>query len=337
MDARVRQRQRMPSAPPPRRTRSAARSAGRSSRRGLPAAWLRVPPDQRQRLLRAGLVIVGVPAVIAVIGIIVLWVRYGRIIDSRLGGEQQPIPRIFARPFEIKAGDALSPTQLAQRLDDIGYARRPEPEQPGQFSVLANAILLIPRATDEQPARPIQIEFSKGPVPVVATMTVATLQGAAVPAKAAPETRSGSSRRDRPGRCSRRPRRRGPAGRPRARARRPRHARGAAARRARARREAALRAARQHPAVDDRRGHRHRGPAVLRAPRRRSDRRGRRAHHQPARRQALSGRRQHADAADRQEHVPHAGEDAAAQAAGAVHGARARVAVHRSTRFSSCT
>jgi penicillin-binding protein 1B len=181
----------MPSAPPPRRTRSAARSAGRSSRRGLPAAWLRVPPDQRQRLLRAGLVIVGVPAVIAVIGVIVLWVSYGRIIDSRLGGEQQPIPRIFARPFEIKAGDALSPTQLAQRLDDIGYARRPEPEQPGQFSVLANAILLIPRATDEQPARPIQIEFSKGAAPVVATMTVATPQGAAVPAKAAPETRSG--------------------------------------------------------------------------------------------------------------------------------------------------
>ena len=138
------------------------------------------------------MLVVGVPAVIACIGAVILWVSYGRMIDSRLGGEQQPIPRIFGRPFEVHAGDALSPVQLAQRLDDIGYARRPEPDQPGQFAVVANGVVVVPRASDEQPARPVRVEFSRGATPVVTALTLASAAPAGgAPTKPASDSKTG--------------------------------------------------------------------------------------------------------------------------------------------------
>ena len=47
----------------------------------------------------------------------------GRV-PRRLGGEQKPVPRIFGRPFELHPGEPLSPLQLEQRLNDVGYAKR---------------------------------------------------------------------------------------------------------------------------------------------------------------------------------------------------------------------
>jgi penicillin-binding protein 1B len=100
-----------------------------------------------------------------------LWVDYGRTIDTRLGGERKPIPRIFGRPFELRAGDGLSAVQLEQRLNDIGYARRSEAAQPGQFAVEGSRVVLMPRITGGEAARRIRVEFSRGAQPVVTRLT----------------------------------------------------------------------------------------------------------------------------------------------------------------------
>jgi transcription-repair coupling factor (superfamily II helicase) len=83
------------------------------------------------------------------------------MIDARLAGEAQPVPRIFGRPFEIRQGRGLLPAQLEQRLNDVGYAKRPKPTQPGEFSTTGNTIVLITRETDP-PGRVIRVDMTGG-------------------------------------------------------------------------------------------------------------------------------------------------------------------------------
>jgi penicillin-binding protein 1B len=101
------------------------------------------------------------------------WINYARIIDAKLGGEQRPAPRIFGRPFDLRPGLALSPAQLTQRLNDVGYADRPKPDQPGEFTLTGGGVLLIPRGTPTGPKpRPVRVEFSRPPGPVVTRLSV---------------------------------------------------------------------------------------------------------------------------------------------------------------------
>ena len=91
------------------------------------------------------------------------WFSFARIIDAKLVGEERPVPRIFGRPFDIRAGIALTPAELQKRLNDVGYAERPKPEQPGEFSMGANTVLLIPRANPPV-AKPkvMRVDFLRG-------------------------------------------------------------------------------------------------------------------------------------------------------------------------------
>jgi len=74
-----------------------------------------------------------------------LYVDYSRRIDERLRGEvAQSSPRIFARPVEIAPGQALTDRELAERLNDLGYANRARPDEPGEFAVGQQAIALVP-------------------------------------------------------------------------------------------------------------------------------------------------------------------------------------------------
>jgi penicillin-binding protein 1B len=93
------------------------------------------------------------------------WISYAHIIDAKLGGEQRPAPRIFGRPFDLRPGLGLTPTQLAQRLNDVGYADRPKPEQPGEFTLSGGGVLLVPRTTPAvAKPRVVRVEFSHGVV-----------------------------------------------------------------------------------------------------------------------------------------------------------------------------
>ncbi len=106
-----------------------------------------------------------------------LWSKYAIQIDARLGGEQRVIPRIFGRAFELHPGQGLTPAQLEQRLNDVGYASRTIVERPGEYSVGSSVIVLRPRGDE---AATVRVEFSKGATSVVAKL-VNQETGRAVP------------------------------------------------------------------------------------------------------------------------------------------------------------
>jgi penicillin-binding protein 1B len=124
----------------------------------------------RRTWLKVLLVVVGVPLVVLLFVTAYFWVSYGRLIDAKLKTEQQPIPRIFGRPFEIRAGRPISPAQLVQRLNDVGYAEREKAAQPGEFTVSPGFVVVAPRTGDDKPHL-IRVDFSKSAAPVVTKLT----------------------------------------------------------------------------------------------------------------------------------------------------------------------
>ena len=93
----------------------------------------------------------GIPFVILSIASIYFYVSFSRMIDARLAGEtQRSDPRIFARPYEVRRGQLLTPLQLESRLNDLGYSHRARAEQPGEFAVGRDAFAMIPRDGDRK-------------------------------------------------------------------------------------------------------------------------------------------------------------------------------------------
>ena len=87
------------------------------------------------------------------------YVVFSRMIDARIHGEMQRVdPRVFARPFELQRGQSVSPRQLVDRLNDLGYSHRERPEEPGQFTVGRNTLLLIPRDGDHK-GQMVRVQF----------------------------------------------------------------------------------------------------------------------------------------------------------------------------------
>jgi penicillin-binding protein 1B len=77
------------------------------------------------------------------------YVVFSRMIDARIHGDMQRVdPRVFARPFEIRRGQSVGPTQFVDRLNELGYANRAKAEQPGEFTIGRDAVVLIPREGD---------------------------------------------------------------------------------------------------------------------------------------------------------------------------------------------
>ncbi|HUL73545.1 MAG TPA: PBP1A family penicillin-binding protein [Vicinamibacterales bacterium] len=148
------------------------------ARPGLPArrrsrAGLFIHPARgRRSWVRLALIAL---AVLVVIGTGVgsfYWVKYGRLIDSKLGGEQRPAPRIFGRAFTLRPGAALSPAQLVQRLNDVGYAERPKVENPGEFSAQGNTVIVGVRPVGQAKPQTVRADFSRGASPVVTKLTL---------------------------------------------------------------------------------------------------------------------------------------------------------------------
>jgi penicillin-binding protein 1B len=89
---------------------------------------------------------IAVPAVLLSFLTAYYYVTFSRMIDARLHGvTQRADPRVFARPFEVHRGQAVSAQQLVDRLNDLGYANRARAEAPGEFTVGREAIVIIPR------------------------------------------------------------------------------------------------------------------------------------------------------------------------------------------------
>ena len=115
-------------------------------------------------------------AVVGALAIAVLayfWISFGHQIDAKLSGEQRPVPRIFGRPIEIRAGQSLSLAQLLQRLNDIDYAQHPgKPSAPGEFSVAGQSVLIIPKTADPAKPQTISVTYTKAASPVISRVAV---------------------------------------------------------------------------------------------------------------------------------------------------------------------
>ena len=75
------------------------------------------------------------------------YVKFSRMIDARLHGERDRVlPRVFARPLEIRRSEGLSQKEIIDRLNDLGYVQRTRPETPGEFAVAGSVMTVIPRA-----------------------------------------------------------------------------------------------------------------------------------------------------------------------------------------------
>src|SRR6476619_7065349 len=77
------------------------------------------------------------------------YVSFSRIIDQRLHGERDRVlPRVFARPLELRRGQSLTEAQLVDRLNEIGYAQRPKAGKPGEFTIGGGSATIIARPPD---------------------------------------------------------------------------------------------------------------------------------------------------------------------------------------------
>jgi penicillin-binding protein 1B len=93
----------------------------------------------------------GIPLLAVAILTIYFYLSFSRMIDARLAGEtQRSDPRIFGRPYEVRRGQTLTPTQLEARLNELGYSHRARAEQPGEFAIGRDAIVIIPRDGDRR-------------------------------------------------------------------------------------------------------------------------------------------------------------------------------------------
>jgi penicillin-binding protein 1B len=101
----------------------------------------------------------GVPCLLLSAVTAYYYVTFSRLIDARMHGEfQRADPRIFARPFEIRRGQSLTPHQFVERLNDLGYSQRAKAERPGEFTIGQTTMLLIPRDGEDK-GRLMRVHF----------------------------------------------------------------------------------------------------------------------------------------------------------------------------------
>jgi bifunctional transglycosylase-like protein len=135
----------------------------------IPALW-------RKRWVRYTAAALSLPVVFVCFFAAYYYVTVGRLIDTRLHGERDTVlPRVFARPLELRRGQALTDRQLIDRLNDLGYAQRPRVEKPGEFAVGQGAVALVPRGADfkgqvvrvvfQRPTRPEVTPTARRPPP----------------------------------------------------------------------------------------------------------------------------------------------------------------------------
>jgi penicillin-binding protein 1B len=103
-------------------------------------------PKRRRRWRIVLLVALAVPVVCLSIVGGYYYVVFSRLIDERLHGERDhALPRVFGRPIELRTGEMMSPRQLIERLNDLGYAQQAKVQRAGEFAVANDTIVLSPR------------------------------------------------------------------------------------------------------------------------------------------------------------------------------------------------
>src|SRR5262245_1727568 len=115
----------------------------------------------RRRSVRMATAAAAVPLVALAVTTGYYYVLFARHIDVRLHGERERVlPRVLARPLELRRGQGLTQQQLVDRLNDLGYAERARLERPGEFKTESGAITIAPRGR-EFGGRPVRVLFQR--------------------------------------------------------------------------------------------------------------------------------------------------------------------------------
>jgi penicillin-binding protein 1B len=121
---------------------SPSKKPTKRSKHPLALAW-------RHTWVRILAVILSMPLVVFCFAAGYYYVSFGQLIDERLhGARDRVLPRVFARPLELRRGQALTDRQLVDRLNDLGYTERPRAERPGEFQVQTGAVAIRPRGSE---------------------------------------------------------------------------------------------------------------------------------------------------------------------------------------------
>ncbi|HEV2984531.1 MAG TPA: transglycosylase domain-containing protein, partial [Vicinamibacterales bacterium] len=124
---------------------------------------IRVAAIWRKRWVRITAAVLAVPTVILCFVATYYAVSFGRLIDARLHGERDTtLPRVFARPLELRRGQSLTDRQLIDRLNDLGYALRERVQRPGEFAVGTGAVAIMPRSPDFK-GQIVRVVFERPP------------------------------------------------------------------------------------------------------------------------------------------------------------------------------
>ena len=103
---------------------------------------------------------------------------YSRLITERLHGERdRSLPRVYARPVELRRGQSMSQADLIARLNDLGYTQRPRADQPGAFAIARNSVLIAARG-GPMAGKTLRVAFgSRASVRKAANVTPASFAG----------------------------------------------------------------------------------------------------------------------------------------------------------------
>jgi penicillin-binding protein 1B len=113
---------------------------GRQPRRRNPR-WI------SRRWVRILLYATGAIALVCLGTFAYFYISFARLVEERLHGERErTLPRVYARPVELRRGQMLSESDLIARLNDLGYAQRERPERPGEFTRGRNTVAITPRS-----------------------------------------------------------------------------------------------------------------------------------------------------------------------------------------------
>ncbi len=109
-------------------------------------SWL--PRHRTTRLLTAA---VALPVFVASGVAGYYYGRFSTLVEDRLRGERlRVVPRVYGRPLTFRPGLTLSPTDVVQRLNDLGYTSRESVSEPGEFASSTEAVDIVPRGGPNQ-------------------------------------------------------------------------------------------------------------------------------------------------------------------------------------------
>jgi penicillin-binding protein 1B len=119
---------------------------------------------RRFRIVVAILTCLAIPLVVGGSLLVYQYVKFGVMVDRRLTGERWMVPsRLYARPFVLREGMVLTPSDLVKLLNGLKYEQKADaPASPAEFSVAEGAVTMLARPGTDVASESVTLVFDKG-------------------------------------------------------------------------------------------------------------------------------------------------------------------------------